>query len=30
MVEQKGLFTSNVEMGNPFRWSEGVVTRVER
>jgi hypothetical protein len=30
MVEQKGLFTSNVEMVNPFRWGEGTVTRVER
>jgi hypothetical protein len=30
MVEQKGLSTSNVEIGNPFRWSPGMVTRVER
>jgi len=30
MVEQKGLSTSNIEMGNPFRWSEGMVTRVKR
>jgi len=30
MVEQKGLFTSHVEMSDPFRWSEEVVTPVER
>jgi hypothetical protein len=30
MVEQKGLSTSNVEMVDPFRWSDGMVTRVER
>jgi hypothetical protein len=29
MVEQKGLLISYVEMVNPFRWSIGVVTRVE-
>ena len=30
MVEQKGSLTSHVEMSNPFRWSMGVVARVER
>jgi len=29
-VEQKGLSTSNVEIIRPFRWSEGMVTRVKR